>query len=149
MAAAQEYTVRKLEAGDFDKGFLQVLGHLTTVGDVSREVFEEQMRRRDASGAYHTVVIEDQGRVVATASMVVELKFIHGCSKVGHIEDVVVHPGMRGKRLGLMLVEALIEAARADGCYKVILDCAESNQAFYEKAGLQRKEVQMVRYLDR
>ncbi|KAG2430433.1 hypothetical protein HXX76_009957 [Chlamydomonas incerta] len=81
--------------------------------------------------------------------MVVELKFIHGCSKVGHIEDVVVDPTYRGKRLGLKLVEALVEAARGDGCYKVILDCAEANVPFYEKAGLVRKEVQMVRYLDR
>ena len=31
------------------------------------------------------------------------------------------------------------------GCYKVILDCAEANVPFYEKCGLTRKEVQMVR----
>lgn len=43
------------------------------------------------------------------------------------------------------LIEALIESARGDGCYKVILDCAEGNVPFYEKAGLVRKEVQMVR----
>ncbi|KAG2431319.1 hypothetical protein HYH02_013449 [Chlamydomonas schloesseri] len=146
---SEELHVRTLQAGDFDKGFLSVLGHLTTVGDVTREMFEEQVRRRDAVGGYHTVVIEDGGRIIATASMVVELKFIHGCSKVGHIEDVVVDPGYRGKRLGLKLIEALIAAARADGCYKVILDCAEGNVSFYEKAGLVRKEVQMVRYLDR
>ncbi len=30
------------------------------------------------------------------------------------------------------------------GCYKVILDCAEHNVAFYEKCGLTKKEVQMV-----
>ena len=31
------------------------------------------------------------------------------------------------------------------GCYKVILDCAEANVVFYEKCGLTRKEIQMVR----
>ncbi len=36
-------------------------------------------------------------------------------------------------------------AAKEAGCYKVILDCAEANAAFYEKCGLTRKEVQMVR----
>ena len=47
------------------------------------------------------------------------------------------------------LIEALVEASRSMGCYKVILDCAEANVAFYEKCGLTRKEVQMVKYLDR
>lgn len=35
-------------------------------------------------------------------------------------------------------------SAKEAGCYKVILDCAENNVAFYEKCGLTRKEVQMV-----
>lgn len=42
------------------------------------------------------------------------------------------------------VIEALLIAAKDSGCYKVILDCAESNSAFYEKCGLTRKEVQMV-----
>lgn len=37
-----------------------------------------------------------------------------------------------------------MDLAEEAGCYKVILDCAESNAAFYAKAGLSRKEVQMV-----
>lgn len=69
--------------------------------------------------------------------------------QVGHIEDVVVDAAARGQRLGQRLVDALVAAAKAAGCYKVILDCAEHNVAFYEKCGLTRKEVQMVRYLDR
>ncbi len=52
----------------------------------------------------------------------------------------------RGRRLGARLIEAAADAAKAAGCYKVILDCSESNVAFYEKCGLTRKEVQMVRY---
>ena len=43
------------------------------------------------------------------------------------------------------IVDALVDAARAAGCYKVILDCAEDNVAFYSKSGFKRKEVQMVR----
>lgn len=37
-----------------------------------------------------------------------------------------------------------MEHANARGCYKVILDCSEDNIAFYQKCGLERKEVQMV-----
>ncbi|EFJ49388.1 hypothetical protein VOLCADRAFT_47170, partial [Volvox carteri f. nagariensis] len=84
------------------------------------------------------------GRVIATAAMIVEIKFIHNCGKVGHIEDVVVDPAYRGKKLGLKLISALVDTAREAGCYKTILDCSEDNAPFYEKCGLTRKGVQMV-----
>lgn len=89
----------------------------------------------------------DKQKIIATATLVVELKFIRNCGKCGHIEDVVVDETYRGLRLGLRVVEALIEAAKDFGCYKVILDCSESNAPFYEKCGLTKKEIQMVRYL--
>lgn len=94
------------------------------------------------------MVIEDLScsKVVGTASCIAERKFIRGCGKAGHIEDVVVDSEYRGLKLGARLVEALIGAAQEMGCYKVILDCAESNVEFYEKCGLTRKEVQMVKY---
>ena len=50
---------------------------------------------------------------------------------------------------GLVIVKALTRVAERLGCYKVILDCAESNQPFYEKCGMTRKEVQMARYFIR
>ena len=64
----------------------------------------------------------------------------------GHIEDVVTDAGARGGGLGRRIVEHLTGLARARGCYKVILDCAEDNAGFYAKCGFRRKEVQMVQY---
>ena len=89
----------------------------------------------------------DKQRVIAAATLFVERKFIRGCSRCGHIEDVVVDSTYRGLRLGKRVIEALVAAARELGCYKVILDCSEANVPFYEKCGLTRKEVQMVAYL--
>ena len=95
------------------------------------------------------MVIEDQAssKVIGTATCLVERKFIRGCGKAAHIEDVVVDSSYRGQKLGNRLIQALIEAAKEMGCYKVILDCSESNASFYEKCGLVRKEIQMVKYL--
>ena len=45
------------------------------------------------------------------------------------------------------IVNALIETAIERGCYKVILDCAEENVEFYKRAGMKKKEVQMVKYM--
>ena len=38
-ALPQGYTVRPLQASDYDRGYLQCLAQLTTVGDISRESF--------------------------------------------------------------------------------------------------------------
>jgi hypothetical protein len=58
-------------------------------------------------------------------------------------------PAQKTKQKKYSLIAHLVERAQAAGCYKVILDCAEQNIGYYEKCGLARKEVQMVRYFDR
>ena len=44
----------------------------------------------------------------------------------------------------IRLLETMTGYAQEAGCYKVILDCAESKVEFYEKCGFTKKEVQMV-----
>ena len=40
-----------------------------------------------------------------------------------------------------------MEMAKQNGCYKVILDCSESNVGFYEKCGFDNKGYQMYQLL--
>eukprot|EP00741_Cyanophora_paradoxa_P020804 tig00021312_g20083.t1 len=144
------FVLRSLEVGDFHKGFLQLLGQLTTVGDVTEEMFIQRVREIEAArDHYHTVVLEDaaKGRVVASARLLVERKFTRGCSLCGHIEDVVVDETYRGKNLGKCVIDELVSVAKAAGCYKVILDCADKNVPFYEKCGFKLHEVHMSQYL--
>jgi len=127
------------------------------------------------------VVIEEAatGRLVASGTIAIELKFVHSCGQVGHIEDIVCDAEYRGKQLGRRyapggggpagprtilsgcgtgrlvcgeprrLIEQLQHLGRRTGCYKVILDCAEKNVGFYEKLGFTRKEIQMALYFDK
>lgn len=54
----------------------------------------------------------------------------------------------RGKNLGKRIIELLKSIAQVNGCYKVILDCAEHNVPFYKKCGFNVKEVQMAWYVE-
>lgn len=138
-----------MEKGDYDKGMLELLGELTVVGDVDKAKFEAQFDVHASRGDdYVVLVIEDEtsSRILATGTLLIEHKFIRSCSKVGHIEDVVVSDAARGQGLGRRIVCALMDAGKSLGCYKVILDCSDDNVPFYEKVGLSRKEVQMVKY---
>lgn len=71
--------------------------------------------------------------VIAAATLFIERKFLHNCGLVGHVEDVVVNKTYRGRRLGLRIIEQLKTWAKEAGCYKIILDCAAHNVAFYSK----------------
>eukprot|EP00899_Mesostigma_viride_P010988 jgi/Mesvir1/19891/Mv13172-RA.1 len=147
--ASTDYVPRPLQLEDFDKGFLELLSQLTTVGTITREAFNARFQQMQARGDdYQILVIEDplSGSIVAAGTLLVELKFIHECGKVGHVEDIVVDLAMRGRHVGKVLVDALQETAQRLGCYKVILDCAENNTGFYTKCGFTKKEVQMVHY---
>ncbi|VDK53635.1 unnamed protein product [Cylicostephanus goldi] len=55
------FHVRPLKITDYDNGFLEVLAQLTTVGDVSREAFEDRFRSMSSTRplAYYVVVVEN------------------------------------------------------------------------------------------
>ncbi len=134
-------TVREMYGFDLSPDFLDTLGSLAEVGltlEQAKEVFRERLRR-----GIRTFVARVDDRIVGTASLLIEEKFIHegGCS--GHIEDVAVHPDYQGKGIGAALVRHLVEQARAAGCYKVILNCSEGTAPFYEKLGFRRHDIGM------
>lgn len=141
-----EYVVRPLERGDFGRGFLEILGQLTSVGSVPRAMFHRRLAEMERDGSYVVAVAERGGAIVGAATLLVERKFIHECGAVGHVEDVVVDESMRGLRVGAALVDYLVALAWERACYKVILDCSEKNVPFYEKCGFARKEVHMALY---
>ncbi|KAG9071427.1 Glucosamine-phosphate N-acetyltransferase-like protein [Linnemannia hyalina] len=145
------YSIRPLEITDYSKGFYDCLAGLTVVGKVSEQSFIqtfEQMRR--CENVYHIVVIEElaQHRIVATGTLIVEQKFLRGCAKAGHIEDIVVHDSQRGKKFGIRLIDQLKHIGTMVGCYKLLLTCAESNEVFYNKSGFVRKDLHMAVYLN-
>ena len=123
---------------------------MTKVGEISRADFEEQFDEMFTKKAdvYKTIVILDNkiDQVIGAGSLIIERKFIRQLGSCGHIEDIVVRDGYRGKHLGLKIIEALKKLAWENKCYKVILDCSKDNVGFYEKNGFKVKEVQMVLY---
>lgn len=146
----ENYVIRRLEASDYSKGFMELLEQLSASGQVvSEEQFLDRLREVEDLGGDHFIsVVEDanSGRIVATGSVFLEKKFLRACGKVGHIEDVVVDSSVRGKHLGQKIVYFLTDYAKLAGCYKVILDCTVENKAFYLKCGFTEKNVQMSVY---
>eukprot|EP00698_Gefionella_okellyi_P020467 TRINITY_DN6424_c0_g1_i3.p1 TRINITY_DN6424_c0_g1~~TRINITY_DN6424_c0_g1_i3.p1 ORF type:complete len:172 (+),score=29.85 TRINITY_DN6424_c0_g1_i3:91-606(+) len=162
MELPSNFVVRNLEANDYGKGFMSLLGQLTNVDGHSEQKFAAQFAYLQRYSDIHVIrVIEDTlaSKIIASATLMIEKKFIHDNGSVGHIEDVVVDSAYRGHNFGRLYVNAstgrshaariireLMTIAENASCYKVILDCAEKNVCFYEKAGFKRKEITMAWY---
>nr|CAG4645181.1 EOG090X0FKI [Leptodora kindtii] len=130
--------LRPLRLSDYDRGFLDLLKELTEVGNVSREMFEEQFKfMKNSHGSYYCTVIVDTSidRIVGAATLLMERKFIRGCALRARLEDVVVSPNYRGKQLGKCIVETLTYLGRGLGAYKMTLDCKDKMIPFYESLG--------------
>jgi N-acetylglutamate synthase-like GNAT family acetyltransferase len=82
-----------------------------------------------------TLVATLNKSIIGTASMIIESKFIHGNKKVAHIEDVAVIDDYQYTGIGRTLIEELIRTAKANNCYKIILDCKDKVSGFYSKLG--------------
>ncbi|XP_030855561.1 glucosamine 6-phosphate N-acetyltransferase [Strongylocentrotus purpuratus] len=141
--------MRPLQIGDYDKGYLQLLSQLTTVGDVPRKLFEEQFHAYKACpNSYYIIVIEDTScsQVVATGTLGIDFKFTHMCSKKGKLDEVVVKEEYRGKQLGKLMVETLTLLSQQVGCYKTTLECKTDNIPFYTKFGYKQDPENYMTY---
>lgn len=137
--------IRPLNFDDFDRGFLQVLGQLTSVGEISREAWTQRWEEmKSCNSTYYVIVIEDTtvegGMVIGAATMVIEKKFIHSCGSVGRLEDVVVSDVYRGKQLGKLVVNTATLLAVKLGCYKVTLNCNDKMIKFYSSIGYKSED---------
>ncbi|VDN23391.1 unnamed protein product [Gongylonema pulchrum] len=82
---------------------------------------------------YEGLENEKTKRVVASASLIVEWKFIHRAGCRGRIEDVVVDEALRGKHLAKCLIETLVGIARIIHVYKLSLECKDELISYYEQ----------------
>ena len=138
--------IRQLQKTDFNKNYLNLLEQLTKV-DKKKITFEKFKNFIDNLNKNHKiVVIEINNKIVATGTVLLENKIIHGLSKVAHIEDIVVDKETRGLGLGKKLISFLIDIAEKENCYKVILNCKKENIKFYEKCGLKTHAFEMLKY---
>ena len=89
-------------------------------------------------------VVEKDGELVATGTIIYEIKYIFNICTLAHIEDVCVAEAYRAQGLGKWLMGRLVDTAKEKGCYKVTLDCADSNVSFYTKCHFEKRGHQMT-----
>jgi glucosamine-phosphate N-acetyltransferase len=131
----ENITIRPIEQNDLWNGFLTTLDSLRKASNISKEKALEIYEKIKKNSDHLIAVAILDGSVVGAATLLIEPKFIHEGGNVGHIEDVVVDKKLQGKKIGEKIILYLLEQAKANGCYKTILDCSDDVKPFYEKLG--------------
>lgn len=130
--------------------YLDLLSELTEVSKLDNQSFLENVLKISQMGTIIVCFVENPPlpgfKIVASGTLIVEPKIIHGGKNVGHIEDVVVKSSYRGFSISQDILDLLKIEAREKDCYKVILDCAKEVQRVYIKSGFEEKGIQMGVY---
>lgn len=142
IASSRGFTLRPLERGDLSRGYLTLLSHLTSVGQVDADKFSRTFQQMKSAGTYYILTILDNANdtIIGTTTLFLEYKFIHSCSIRGRIEDVVIDETYRGQHLGKLLVRAAIALSKHLKCYKLSLDCSDTMKPFYTSLGFIAEE---------
>ena len=131
-------TIRQLKQSDLWNGFLKSLDSLRQASNIEESKAKKIFEKIDANPDHIIAVAEIDGMIVGSATLLIESKFIHNGSRVGHIEDVVVSQDFQGKKIGKNIMDYLIEIAKEQGCYKTILNCTDDIKPFYQKLGFKQ-----------
>lgn len=139
------YEIRPLRLQDLKNGFFDTLYNLCDEEiDLIKGIdWYESLQVRDDYFVYVAVISD---KVVGTACLQLDRKFIHNCGIAGRIEDVATRTGYEGQGIARNIMDRLIEVAQQQKCYKIILSCNETLQEFYEKFGFFPNGLEMKLY---
>ena len=139
---------------DIKAQYINLLLFLTNTPDIPTEEFIDKIYEISKIGdiiiCYFTNGTEFNEdikiNIIGSGTVIYEPKIIHGCASVGHIEDIVVHKNYRSNGVAKNILNRLIDMAKNNNCYKVILDCKHELVNFYEMNGFKNNGNQMSKY---
>ena len=134
---------RKIKKSDLNDVFA-LLNQLKKI-DTSDLDLDNSWDKFIQNNSSNSIVGIIDNKIIAYGSIIIENK-IRG-EVAGHIEDIVVDTEVRGKMIGVKLINELIEIGKKNNCYRITLFCKENLINFYSRSGFKVNSVSMKRYL--
>lgn len=144
MSPNTEFEIRKLNENDYDRYYNLINMFRETTFTKNSFIETLKLIKHQNSNIW---VIDLNGILVGTATILYEYKFIHNICKLAHIEDVCIHSDYRGKGYGKILLNYLFNEAKLNNCYKITLYCNDELEQFYNNANLEKRGIQMAKYI--
>jgi GNAT superfamily N-acetyltransferase len=99
---------------------------------------EELWHRIISDQQLHYLVADVSGRIVSTCTIAIIPNLTRDARPYGLIENVVTHPDFRSRGIGTKMLQAALDLAWGQRCYKVMLLTGRKDEAtlrFYLQAG--------------
>ena len=139
------YNIRQLLKDDYTE-YISLINKFRPIGiDVSKEKYEEIYNEIFKNSIIF--VIEYNNKLIATAKLIIEQKFIHKLSKYGYIEDVIVDENYRKQNIGKTIVQYIVDYCKSNSFFKITLSCNEKLINFYEKNNFEVYDIHMSQLL--
>jgi|AP95_1055475.scaffolds.fasta_scaffold32122_1 glucosamine-phosphate N-acetyltransferase len=131
----EEFTIRKVESKDLDELLILLyqLSPLSIEDTVSKENIQAILEKIINDSNYSICVFEKDGKLLGTGTLLIQMNLSHGGKPYAHIENVVTDMNARGQGIGGKTIDHLVEIAKQNNCYKVLLNCNKDNTSFYAK----------------
>jgi glucosamine-phosphate N-acetyltransferase len=122
-----------------------LLSQLTSAPLISEKSYNNIINKLDDNHNIFVYVLDN--KIVGMITLLHEQKLIHNGSKIVHIEDLVVDKEYKNRGIGRDLINFCLDKISKEEYYKIILDCSEELERFYNKFGFEKKNIQMAKYL--
>ena len=136
-----------------DASTIEELYRLLVTGDHNISVAPDRIAALASDQDNHLLVADVEGVVSGSAFLTICLDPMYGFQPYGVIENVVVLPALRGRRIGAALMSGLEQVARAARCTKLMLLSSRSRadaHAFFLRLGFDGERKRgFVKYLNR
>jgi len=140
------HTIRKATENDAEVLKELYFNHLTVyppTEEQSMTTWREMLRRFAANDNYHILVLELDGKIVSSLTLVIIENLTHNLCPYALIENVATHADHRGKGFASSLMNYASEIAKKCRCYKIMLltgSKKESTLNFYRSNGFNSED---------
>ena len=122
-----------------------LLSQLTSAPLISEKSYNDIINNLDDNHNIFVYVLDN--KIVGMITLLHEQKLIYNGSKILHIEDLVVDKEYKNRGIGRDLINYCLDKISKEEYYKIILDCSEELERYYNKFGFEKKNIQMAKYL--
>lgn len=122
-----------------------LLSQLTSAPLISEKSYNNIINNLHDNHNIFVYVLDN--KIVGMITLLHEQKLIHNGLKIVHIEDLVVDKEYKNRGIGRDLINYCLHKISKEEYYKIILDCSEELERFYNKFGFEKKNIQMAKYL--
>jgi glucosamine-phosphate N-acetyltransferase len=139
------YIIRQLKKDDYLE-YIKLINKFRPIGiDITIEKYEEIFNEIFKNSIIF--VIEYNNKLIATAKLIIEQKFIHKLAKYGYVEDVIVDENYRKQNMGKNIIKYIVDYCKTNKFFKITLSCNKSLINFYEKNNFEVYDIHMSQLL--